>query len=156
MNWLDAEEYSQLIQLHSLGSSFKNQKVMSKVYYSHTTKLEVTKLGLVPACTIALTKRGEKFIYGVSICSKYDNFSKKYGREVAENRMEQEFGTLDVPKILNGLSEKEACLQQLYNLVTSVVTKNKKWKKKITKFNMQNKQGVTAKVVSMTSTKPVA
>lgn len=108
---------------------------MSKVYFNHTTKLRVVKEGYVPAATIALKRVGDKFHYGVAICSKYDNFSKKLGREVAINRMEQGFGVLEVPKPLIELSENEACLSQLYNIAASVVLKNKKWKKKITKFN---------------------
>ncbi len=148
------DEEAQELQLWTLkNSTFKPTKVMSKVYYNHTTRLEVTKRGIVPACTIALTKRGNKFIYGVSICSKYDNFSKKFGREVAEGRLQQEFGTMDVPKVLQDLTEKEACLQQLYNLTTSVVLKNKKWKRKVSSFNKANKIG---KIITMDTTRPVA
>jgi hypothetical protein len=109
---------------------------MSKTFFSHTSKLEITKLGIVPVATIALKKVGDEFHYGVAICSRFDNFSKKSGREIAENRLNQGFGKLPVPKVLSGYSEKEACLAQLYNLVTSVVVKNKKWKKRITKFNL--------------------
>ena len=123
---------------------------MSKVYFNHTTKLEVTKLGIVPAATIALTKVGDKFHYGVSICSRYDNFSKKHGREVAENRMKQEFGVLEIPAPLSNATEKEQCLTMLYNLAASVVIKNKKWKKKVTKFNMGQKLP-QAKVIPMES-----
>lgn len=114
---------------------------MSKTYFSHTTKLEVTKLGIVPAATIALKKVGNEFHYGISICSIYDNFSKKSGREISENRLNQGFGVLPVPAVLEGLTEKQACLAQLYNLVESVVCKNRKWKKRITKFNLGQKGG---------------
>ena len=109
---------------------------MSKVYFNHTTKLHWVKMGLIPAVTIALTKVDDKFHYGIAICSKYDNFSKKHGREIAENRLKQGFGEVEVPKTLLGLSEKEQCLTMLYSLATSVVVKNKKWKKRVTKFNI--------------------
>jgi hypothetical protein len=82
---------------------------------------------------------GDKFNYGVSICSKYDNFSKKSGREIAENRLQQGFGVMDVPKPIINMPERESSLEQLYNLVASVVVKNKKWKKRITKFNLEQK-----------------
>ena len=118
---------------------------MSKVYFNHTTKLEVVKLGLVPAATIALTKVGDKFHYGVAICSRFDNFSKKDGREVAENRLKQGFGELEIPAPLKDLSEKEQCLNMLYNLAATVVVKNRKWKKKVTKFNMAQKLPVSKK-----------
>lgn len=124
---------------------------MGKVYYFHTTKLDSTKLGITPASTIALKMSDDKtqFHYGVAICSKYDNFSKKYGREVAENRLNQGFGIITVPKLvdLNGLSDHQACMSQLINLVISVVKKNRKWKKKITRFNIEQKQG--AKIIEL-------
>lgn len=126
---------------------------MSKVYFNHTTKLDVVKFGLVPAATIALTKVDDKFYYGVSICSKYDNFSKKFGREVAQNRLEQGFGVLEVPDIVKELPEKQQCLAMLYNLSATIVLKNRKWKKKITKFNLGQKlpQG---KIISFESSYP--
>ncbi len=113
---------------------------MSKVYYYHTTKLEITKFGLVPAATIALRKEGDKFYYGVSICSKQDNFSRKNGREIAENRLNQGFGIMEVPKNLQDLTEHEACMSQLFNIVLSVVKKNRKWKRRVTSFNLEQKR----------------
>lgn len=118
---------------------------MAKTFFSHTSKLDVTKAGVVPASTVAVQIDGNTIKFGVSICSKYDNFSKKYGREVAENRMNQGFGVIEMPKPLVGLDERTASLAQLYNIVASVVTKNRKWKKRITKFNLAQKSG--AKVV---------
>lgn len=116
---------------------------MSKVFFVHTTKLDIVKWGVVPAATIALSKEGDKFKVGVTICSKYDNFSKKYGREIAQKRLDQGFMTMDVPKPLEGLNEKEACLTQIYQIASSVVSRSKKWKKKITRFE----QGLKTKVV---------
>lgn len=112
---------------------------MSKVYYFHTSILEVTKFGIVPACTIAIKKDGNEFKYGISICSKRDNFSRKLGREVAENRMNQGFGLIEVPASFASLTEEEQCMAQLLNLVTSVVKKNRKWKRKVTKFNQEQR-----------------
>jgi len=123
---------------------------MSKVFFTHTTKLDIVKDGLVPAATIAIKKVGNKFHYGVAICSKYDNFSKRYGREVAENRLNQGFGVLDIPSPLKDVEDRPATLAQLYNLAASVVVKNKKWKKRITKFNLAQKQG--AKIINLTNT----
>lgn len=122
---------------------------MSKTFFTHTTKLEVVKNKLVPASTIAIKKVGERFHYGVAICSKYDNFSKKYGREVAEKRLNEGFGALDVPAPLKNVNEKEAILAQLYNLAASVVVKNKKWKRRITKFNQNQNEG--GKIISITA-----
>jgi hypothetical protein len=124
---------------------------MSKVYYYHTTKLKPVKRKQVPASTIALKKVGDKFYYGISICSRQDNFSKKFGRETAELRMNSGFGILDVPKAFSDLSDHEACIAQLCNLAASTVLKNRKWKKKITKFN-QEQRLYTTKIVPYGST----
>ena len=117
---------------------------MSQVYFNHTSKLEVVKQGLVPPTTIALKKEGLNFIYGIAICSKYDNFSKKHGREIAANRMENRFRTTEIPKemLKSDLTEKQMCLIFLYQLAFSVTLKNKSWKKKITRFNINLKTPV--------------
>lgn len=114
---------------------------MSKVYFTHTTKLDAVKYGLVPAATIAMKREGNKFYYGVCICSKQDNFSKKLGREIATQRMEKHFGVLGVPEVLtsSSLTENQQNIEQLYQLAGSVVVKSKRWKKKITNFNLEQK-----------------
>lgn len=117
---------------------------MSKVYYNHTSKLEAVKAGFAPAATIALQKVGNNFIYGISICSAYDNFSKKYGREIATARMEKGFKITPIPESLlkeveslGAEEEKAMCLAFLYQLAYSVTTKSRRWKKKITRFNKE-------------------
>lgn len=122
---------------------------MSKVYFSHTSKMLGVKMGVLPLATIAIQRIGDEFHYGVAICSKYDNFSRKYGREIAENRLNQGFGIIPVPSPLQDLPEKEACLTQLYNLVESVVLKGRKWKRRVTRFNEHEK--VLGKIVEMKS-----
>jgi len=113
---------------------------MSKVFYFHTSKFEVTKMGIVPACTIALQKDGDSFKFGLSICSKHDNFNRKIGREVAENRLNKGFGLIkEVPANIASLTENEQCLAQLYSIVVSVVRKNRKWKRRITRFNQEQR-----------------
>ncbi len=124
---------------------------MSQTYYNHTSKFQVVKDKIIPASTIALKKEGNVFHYGISICSKLDNFSKSAGREIAENRMNSGFGTLDVPESLRGVPPREACLYMLYNMTKSVIIKNKKWKRDITRFNQTgSRKGVEmGKLVDM-------
>lgn len=122
---------------------------MSKTFFMHTTKTPPVKEKFVPAASIALKRVGDKFHYGVAICSKYDNFSKKYGREIAESRMNQGFAVMDVPKPLLNLDEKVSCLAQIYNISASLVVKNKKWKKRVAKFNIEQNNG--AKIVFLNS-----
>lgn len=119
---------------------------MSQVYFNHTTKQDLVKMGLVPAATIALKREGNNFIFGIAMCSKYDNYSKKTGREVAENRLNQGFRTTPIPegllKLETEIGEKNMCLAFLYQLSASVTAKSRKWKRKITKFNFENKGAV--------------
>lgn len=114
----------------------------TKVFYYHTTKLSITKRGLIPPCTIAVQKDGDKIIYGLSVCSKYDNFSRKSGREIAELRMNGGFGYISVEKVLlqkkaplKDITDEQLVLTVLWSLVKSIVTKHRKWKSKLSKFN---------------------
>lgn len=129
---------------------------MSRTYYNHTSKFEIVKEKIVPASTIALQRVGDTFHYGIAICSKFDNFSKKAGREIAENRLNQGFGTLPVPETLLAVPERESCLYMLYNLTKSIIIKNKKWKRDLTRFNETgNRKGVElAKVIELKSSRP--
>ena len=114
----------------------------TKVFYYHTTKLSITKRGLVPPCTIAVQKDGDKIIYGLSICSKHDNFNRKAGREIAELRMNNGFGYISVEKVLlqkkaplKDITDEQLVLTVLWSLVKSIVTRHRKWKSKLSKFN---------------------
>lgn len=124
---------------------------MSEVYFNHTTKQIPVKMGLAPAASIAIKKEGDFFVYGITICSKYDSFSKKEGRERALGRLNEGFRKTAIPTELvkfgqeNG--EKRMILTFLYQLSASVSANSRKWKKKITRFNIANKG--LAKVVSM-------
>lgn len=126
---------------------------MSKVYINHTTKQELVKARIVPAATIALKREGNNFVFGVAMCSKYDNYSRKAGREIAEARMNQGFKTTAIPetllKVESEIGEKNICLAFLYQLSASITAKSRKWKKKITKFNIENKEA--GRVVTMTA-----
>jgi|SRR5688572_871945 len=123
---------------------------MSKVYYFHTSKLDVVKFGFAPASTIALRLDDEenKIYYGVAICSKQDNFSRKYGREIAGQRVNKKFGVIKITPGMrkNFANDHEMCKDQLFNLVKSVVTKQEKWKRRVTEYNKKEKE---PKVVQM-------
>jgi hypothetical protein len=120
---------------------------MSEVFIFHTTKLRAVKLKLAPAATIALKRDGNDFVYGVTLCSKSNNFSKKSGREIAIGRMNQEFRRTPIPQDFldheKEIGPKVMCRIFTVQLGQSITRKSKVWKKKITKFN----QG--AKVVSI-------
>lgn len=109
------------------------------VQFFHTSRLEITKFGIAPACTIAIRKEGSEFRYGVAICSKQDNFSRKFGRELATERLEQGFGTLVAHEELKNMTDKEAIKFHLYNLVESIVLNTRRWKGKVTRFNLEHK-----------------
>jgi hypothetical protein len=115
---------------------------MSKVFYYHTTKLLVTKHNLVPPCTIAVQKDGDVIKYGIAICSKHDNFSRKMGREIALLRLISGFGSIPVEKVLlkrkaplKDVTDEQLVLTVLWSMAASIVKRNRKWKSKLTKFN---------------------
>lgn len=110
---------------------------MSKVYFYHTTKLEVVKNKERSAATIAVQKVGDQFKYGIALCSKYDNFSRKKGRELAQQRLEAGFASMKTPtyKKTEAPTEEQECLTALFNLASSVVVKETKWKKRLEEFN---------------------
>lgn len=116
---------------------------MSQVYFNHTTKQRAVKLKLAPAATIALKREGNDFVYGITICSRYDAFSKKAGREIAEARLNQGFKRTPIPQTLLNFEkeagEKKMILAFLYELSASVSIKSRKWKKRITRFNLDSK-----------------
>jgi hypothetical protein len=113
----------------------EKEKEKQKIYFYHTSKTVAVKYKIAPASTICLQKVGDKFIYGVSICSKDDNFNKKVGREISKMRMNKCFGSIDVPKVIKDLPDHKACIQQLSSLAFSLLTKQKRWRKRVTKFN---------------------
>jgi len=110
---------------------------MEKVYFSHTSKSEGVKKGFRRPATIGLklSSDGKNFLYGITICSKQDNFSRKIGREIVQERINTNFGCIPVPKSFDDLNDKKKCLTMLYSLSSSVYIREKKWKKAITKFN---------------------
>lgn len=124
---------------------------MSEVYFNHTTKNEAVKQGFAPASTVAIRREGNSFVYGVAICSAYDSFSKKAGREIATARLNERFRVTPIPEGLlafeKEVGEKQITLTFLYMLSKSITASPKKWVKKVTKFNRSNES--TAKVVRM-------
>jgi hypothetical protein len=110
---------------------------MSRSYVYHTSKLRSVKEGFIPASTIALKREGNTIIFGISMCSKDDNFSRKFGKEAAEQRMNENFGVFKLKGVREDANEHELCMFHLYNLVQSVVLNRRKWRKRIAKFNAE-------------------
>lgn len=108
---------------------------MSKSYIYHTSKLRAVKEGFIPPSTIVLKKEGNSIIFGISMCSKDDNFSRKFGKEAAEQRMNENFGVFELKGVKEDVDEHELCMSHLYNLVQSVTLHGRRWRKKIAKFN---------------------
>lgn len=124
---------------------------MSKVYFNHTTKNEAVKQRLVPPATIALKRVGNTFHYGVAICSMNDNYDKAQGRAIAEQRMEEGFRVTAIPeellKIESVVGECAMTRSFLYQISTSLVVNSRRWRKKVTRFNMERQE--TGKIVAM-------
>lgn len=125
-----------------------------KIFYAHTSIFPPVKMGLVPPATIALVRVGDKFHYGVALCSKGDNFSRKHGRKIAETRLEEGFGVMDVPEPILHMNYTDSCVEQIRNLSFSALSHFRKWKRKVTRFNKEKL--ATGKVVRLNSIPPTA
>jgi hypothetical protein len=122
---------------------------VSQTYYNHTTKHEFVKMGLVPPATVALKRVGNTFVYGMAICSRMDNYNKNKGRELAQERMNKGFGKVAIPEQLlameEKIGEKGICIAFLYGIANSLVARNKRWKRKVTKFNKEQSTRIEVK-----------
>lgn len=110
---------------------------MSKSYVYHTSKLGIVKEGFVPASTVVLRKEGNNIVFGISMCSKDDNFSRKFGKESAEKRMNEGFGSFEIKGKEVNATDHEICMFHLYNIVESVTLHGRRWRSKIARFNAE-------------------
>lgn len=121
-----------------------------QVFFNHTTKHDLVKDGHSPKATIAvaLSPDEQSIKYGISICSRMDNFSKVKGREQAQKRLENSFGVIEIPRELKGESQRKKCLTMLYRISASVVMRGRKWKRKVTSYNTSKAESVKSEVVN--------
>jgi hypothetical protein len=110
---------------------------MPESYIFHTSRLTPVKEGRIPASTVALKKQGNHIIFGISMCSKDDNFSRKFGREAAERRMNEGFASFEIKNVSPDATDHEICMFHLYNIVQSVTLNNRRWRKKIARHNAE-------------------
>ena len=123
---------------------------MNKIYFQHTSKFLTTKAKFSLPSTIALKKVGNVFLYGVSICGEGDNFSKKIGRELAEKRLLESFGRIEVPKRWETMSEEKQCLRMLRNISISLID-SRKYKERLFVHNIFVHNNPQQKVISQDS-----
>lgn len=97
-----------------------------KVYYAYTPYIELLHSNAFgwprERATVALKKIGNEMHYGISVCSAKDQFVRKVGREMAEQRLEEGFGmfTLTRGVIDRFKDDHELCLYFLNNMVNNV------------------------------------
>lgn len=82
--------------------------------------------------TIAMRKDGNAILYGVSICSHNDNFNKKEGRTLAEERLNRSPQFIEIPENITNRTKTNAkgdvtpwdnhdiCLYFLRNMINSL------------------------------------
>ena len=120
----------------------------SRVFFSHTTKMEAVKKGELNPATIAVAmdEDGINIRYGIAICNLsgklvnnkkvgFDNFDKEEGRKLALQRLEAGFGKFPITDYITGSSPKETALKALFELTASATTKARKWRRVLNKFN---------------------
>lgn len=100
-----------------------------------------------PACpgyqcnraTIACTLQDSKIVYGIAICADDDNFSRVYGRELAEERMKANYGVYDVKEddfYTTGKTPEQAVALFALNLRRAVAKNYSRYKHKIHEFRI--------------------
>lgn len=123
---------------------------MSRVFYAYTPHPtpEMREIGWGERATVAarLVEDGEekKFEYGISICNAEDNFNKKFGRELALERLQAGFGSTKYNEYYQNLAEyfaedsgyendgtERTTIQFVNDLANSVFKKIEKYKKKL-------------------------
>lgn len=102
----------------------------TKVYFGYTPYIprDVAKEWEVEAsrATIAMKKEGNTILYGVSICSHDDNFVKKAGRAIAEERLNMFPQFIEIPPNLGEHTkpklkdDHDICLYFLRNMINSL------------------------------------
>lgn len=105
----------------------------TKVYYGYTPYIpkNLAEEWEIEAsrATIAIRKDGNAILYGVSICSHNDNFIRKEGRALAEERLNKSPKFIEVPESLikhAGLKDDhDICLYFLRNMIKSLTKRDK-------------------------------
>lgn len=85
--------------------------------------------------TVAVKLDNDKIKYGVAICSPVNAFNKKEGRKLAEERMNNNFGSIKLNKALSNFDNDKITLEILNNITDSVYRNYSKYKKRIEQFN---------------------
>jgi hypothetical protein len=117
-----------------------------KVFYFHTP-VAFPGWDFEDRATVACTKVEGKIVYGIAICGYSDNFSRKKGRELAVERMEQAFGSCDFN---NGYydtfqEEDHAMVDFAKRLGFAIVRNIGKYKRRIGEFKIRHANTGTTK-----------
>lgn len=87
--------------------------------------------------TIAMRKEGNAILYGVSICSHNDNFNKKEGRTLAEERLNRSPQFIEIPENITNRTKidtrgnvipwdnHDICLYFLRNMINSLTNRDR-------------------------------
>jgi hypothetical protein len=112
------------------------------VYILHTKPTDELKgYHLEDRATIACKVVGNEIVYGVAICAAGDNFNRKKGREIAIQRMEEGYGTLNRKEgIYANMADDEAALGKFAStLGTALKRKFGRYKKRVHAHNDVNR-----------------
>ena len=129
----------------------------SRVFYAYTPHPdeELKSYGIFERATVAvrlnLTSEGPMFEYGVSICSKEDNFNKQVGRDLALISLEAGYGKTPFAKHYQDIADyyheqnsendgtERATIRFVNDLSNSVFLKLDKHRRKVGEFNKKYK-----------------
>lgn len=84
--------------------------------------------------TVAAKKVGNEIVYGISICSGHDNFTKQKGRRLAEERLANNFSRIDATFFPQaGEDWEQAIIRFASSLAEQATFKPERYKRKICK-----------------------
>lgn len=102
----------------------------NQIYYFHTKP--TNKGHQEDRGTLACRIDNDHIVYGISVCTKEDNFSKAKGREIAEKRMKQGYGQMPIDGFYKDFNDPhKAVIEFGKRLVTAICKKPAKYKRKV-------------------------
>lgn len=137
-------------------SKIKEKEEEQKIYYAYSefdAHLDEKSKKIMPndRGVVAVTKVGDKLIYGISVCTVGDTFNKEEGRKLAAERLAHNFGVIKLEKssekIFKKLGEQRGTIFFVQTIANSIAAKPSKYKRKIEAFNIAHgfEHGTTQK-----------
>lgn len=110
--------------------------IEKEIFYYHTKAKLFPGRHIEERATVACMLKGDRIIYGMSICTSDDNFSRSIGRNIAEERMNTGFGSIEFKNgYYDSFKEKNLALSDFAIRLGHAIQRNySKYKRRIGKW----------------------